>query len=97
MPRATAETSDDEGETVLKKKGFEILIASPHDYERLVAEIYCDGKFVALLSQEGSSGRFDLETPGPNLKEDQITRKVDLMGFKTALDLACKKLKGETK
>ena len=80
---------------MLTDRGFEIQIASLPEYEKLVAEVYYDGKFFALLSNEGTSEQFVLETPGPNLKEDQIIRKVDLLGLKLALDLACKKLKGE--
>ena len=80
---------------MLKGKGFETMIASPSDYDELVAEIYYDGLFVALVSQERGKGLFDLETPGPNLIEKEITRKVDAEGFKKAVEEACQRLKGE--
>lgn len=80
---------------MLSGKGFEIIIASPPDYENLVAEIYYDGKFVVMVTHENAVDQFDFETPSSNLKEEEIIRKVSLDGLKNALDLACRKLKGE--
>jgi len=80
---------------MLKKKGFETIVASPPDYDRLVAEIYCDGLFVALVSQERGDGLFDVETPGPNLAETRIIRKVDAVGFGEAVEEACQRLQGK--
>ena len=76
-------------------KGFEIIVASLPDYQRLVAEIYYDGKFVLLISNEKSIENFDVETPGSEMKEGALTHKVDLDGLKIAMDIACQKLKGE--
>ena len=36
----------------MKNSGIEILLSSDCDYEKLVAEIYYDGKFIALLNQD---------------------------------------------
>ena len=69
---------------VLKKSGFETLIASPPDYENLVAEIYFDGKFVALISQEKGLGCFHLEFPAVQPVEALVTRDVELRGFQDA-------------
>lgn len=80
---------------MLTGKGFETLIASPPEYEELVAEIYFDGRFVALVSQERSVGVFDIETPGLNLIEKEVIRKVDLNSFSQAVEEACKRLRGE--
>ncbi len=80
---------------MLKRIGFETMIASPPDYDELVAEIYYDGLFVALVSQERGKGIFDIETPGPNLLEREVTQKVDAEGFKKAVEEACQRLKGE--
>jgi len=80
---------------MLKGTGFETLIASPPDYDELVAEIYFDGLFVALVSQERGKGLFDIETPGQNLLEKEVARKVDAAGFKKAVEEACQRLKGE--
>jgi hypothetical protein len=55
---------------MLKNQGFEIMIASPPDRDGLVAGIYCDGLFVAVISQERGAGIFDLEMPGSNLVEN---------------------------
>jgi hypothetical protein len=79
----------------LRKKGFETVIASPPEYERLLAEIYHDGLFVAQISQERSEGVFDLETAGPDVVKDMVTRKVDLRGFLRAVEEACRRLRGE--
>jgi hypothetical protein len=80
---------------MLERKGFETLIASPPDYDELVAEIYYDGLFVALVSQEHGKGLFDIETPGPNLVEREVARKVNLDGFRKAVEEACRRLRGE--
>jgi hypothetical protein len=80
---------------MLKKKGFEILIASPPDHNGLVAEIYCDGRFVALVSQERGTGMFDLETPGPDLVENQVMRCFDWVGFQNIVGDACQRLGNE--
>lgn len=85
-----------EEKQMLEGKGFETVIASPPDHDELVAEIYCDGRFVALVSRERGSGLFDLETPGPNLLEKEVIRKVDADGFRKAMEEACRRLKGGT-
>lgn len=82
---------------MIEEKGFETMIASFPDYEKLVAEIYYDGLFVALVSQERGTGLFDIETPGPNLIEKEVIRKVDAGGFKKAVEEACQRLKAEKK
>jgi hypothetical protein len=80
---------------MLKRKGFELMIASPPDHDSLVAEIYYDGLFVALISQERGNGVFEIETPGPNLVEKEVIRKVEVEGFQKIVELACKRLRGE--
>ena len=35
--------------------GFEVMIADDPDYEKLIAEIYFQGEFLAILSQERGS------------------------------------------
>jgi len=75
--------------------GFEVLLASPPDYKSLVAEIYFEGKFVALVNQERGPGLFDVETPGVELVKSKISRKVDLRGFITAIESACDRLRGK--
>ena len=80
---------------MLKGRGFETMIASPSDYDELVAEIYYDGLFVALVSQERGKGLFDIETPGPNMIEKEIMRKVDADGFEKAVEEARQRLRGE--
>ena len=76
-------------------KGFETVIASPPDYDKLVAEIYYNGLFVALVSQERAEGQFDIETPGADLIEEELIRKVDADGFTKAVEIACQRLRGE--
>ena len=69
-----------------------IDICSDTDYEKLVAEIYCDNKFVALISQE--SEQLMLEFPSSASVENQTTRAVDLKWFEKALAEAKQKLVG---
>ena len=80
-----------------KNKGFEVMLASPPEYEELTAEIYLDGKFIALVNRERGLDELEIETPGNDLDENQITRKVDLSGFLEAIEVASKRLRGEIK
>jgi len=81
----------------LTGKGFEVILASGPDHERLTAEIFFDDKFVALVSQEQKLGEFNLELPSLGLDESLIQRKVELTGFQEAITLARKRLTGETR
>jgi hypothetical protein len=80
-----------------KNQGFEVILASPPEYEALTAEIFFDGKFVALVSQERGLDQLQFEIPGTGLDEDKIARKVDLKGFLQTVEIACKRLRGEIK
>ncbi len=46
---------------------IKIIIASDIDYENLIAEIYCNDKFIALLQQEDSKDVIKVEF-SPNIK-----------------------------
>lgn len=72
---------------------FAVMIASPPDHDELVAEIYYGGRFVALINQERGPGLFELETPRSAFAEKDILRKVDLEGFKNAVETACNRLR----
>jgi hypothetical protein len=74
---------------------FSVVLSSDSNYDALIAEIYLDGKLVAIVSQERGPGLFEIETPSPSRCEKEICRKADLSGFKNAVELACKRLKGE--
>jgi hypothetical protein len=78
---------------MMSESGFSVLLASSPEYERLTAEIFLDGKFVALLTQEKAAGVFELETPGLNLREDLIARRVDLDEFLKCVEVARERLK----
>lgn len=76
------------------QKEFSIVLSSDLSYEKLVAEIYFNGKFVALVSQEQGIDHpmieFACETDDRNLVE----RKVPFDGFVEVLDAAVYRLKG---
>ena len=80
---------------MIKGKEFATILASPPEYDQLVAEIYWDGLFVALISQELAPGVFQIEMPGPDLQEAQIRRSVELNGFLRAVEDACRRLREE--
>lgn len=71
---------------------FGAAASGPADYNRLVAEIYFDGRFVALVSQERGAGVFDIETPGTGLDENEIERRVDLAKFVEVTEEVCRRL-----
>lgn len=73
-------------------KSFKIVVCSDLDYEQLIAEIYYEEKFVALVSQEEGPSSLKLEFPGQNQNEEAIIRRVDLKGFQEALEAAKNKL-----
>ncbi|HEY1602108.1 MAG TPA: hypothetical protein VGG64_21075 [Pirellulales bacterium] len=69
---------------------FEILLASPPEYDDLVAEIHRAGKFIAQVAM--IDGVIVLETPGIDLNESTILRRVELDGFLAAIEKARKRL-----
>lgn len=73
---------------MLKNQGFEMLISSDSDYECLVCEIYYDGEYFGLISQESVMGIFSYE-PAQSSK----VKSVDLIGFRDILEQACEQLK----
>lgn len=72
-----------------------IQICSDIDYENLIAEIYVDDRYVALVSREDRAGPFLVEFPGPDQNEAVIARKVDFQTLVAALDDARAKLGAE--
>ena len=43
------------------KEGFDFIYADDSEYEDLIAEIYFDGEFVALVSQEAGFNLLDIQ------------------------------------
>jgi len=74
----------------MKNVGIEILLCSDCDYEKLVAEIYYDGKFIALLNQDEGIDKIRIEFPGAVVLEEMVLRKMDLAVFEEGLALAKK-------
>lgn len=73
--------------------GIEILLSSDCDYKKLTAEIFYDGKFIALLNQDDGIDNLKIEFPGLGMDEAMILRKIDLSVLEQALDLAKKIIK----
>ncbi|CAI0787191.1 hypothetical protein [Serratia quinivorans] len=48
------------------KHQLKIIVASDVDYEKLIAEIYCDEEFIALLQQEDGDNNIKVEF-SPNI------------------------------
>lgn len=74
----------------MNNQTIEIVIADDATHENVFAEIYIDGKFVCLLSNEGCA--LKLEFPGPDLVEEAICRSVDIETFQGAVLLAKERL-----
>jgi hypothetical protein len=53
---------------------FEILISSNPNYEKLVAEIYLQGKFIALLNQDEGPEKIKIEFPSNDVDESLVLR-----------------------
>jgi hypothetical protein len=71
---------------------YEVIIADDSDHEMVFAEVYCDNRFLAIVSQEDGTDHLKVELPGPNLDESQVVRQVFLADFVVMLDEAAKKL-----
>ncbi|MDX6039418.1 hypothetical protein [Scandinavium lactucae] len=67
------------------KYQLKIVVASDVDYENLIAEIYCDGEFIALLQQEDGEGNIKVEF-------SSNARAIDFDWFQYALSEARKTL-----
>ena len=66
----------------------EILISSDSNYDNLVAEIYIDGKYIALVSYD-EDHNFFVETPTMNRSNEEIiTHKVEYNTFIELLEEA---------
>ena len=63
------------------ERDLEFVLASPSDHERLVAETYYKDLYVATVSEERGAGLFEVETPGTDLVESLVIRKLDLDKF----------------
>lgn len=70
-------------------KPYYITVCSLPEYNRLVAEIYLDGRFIGLLSQEAGPDKTMLELSAP---DDGEARKVELVTFENALSEAKRRL-----
>ncbi len=69
-------------------ESFSLMIASDDEHDRVFAEIYCSGLFVALISQEQGPESAMIELPDPGFAETHIIRKVSLQGFQEAIEKA---------
>jgi hypothetical protein len=56
-------------------QGFDFTFADDSEHEKVFIEIYCNEKFVALISQEHGLDDLEIEFPGTNLVESLITRE----------------------
>ena len=65
---------------------FKTMIASDPSYDEVVIEIYCDDKFVCLISQD--KGPDHLELVFPEQASSYITRSVGLDWFLNAVQMA---------
>lgn len=75
-----------------QSNAIKITVCSDIDFEHLIAEIYVDDRFVALISQEEGKDRPKIEFPGPEMNEDAICRKIGLAQFLVAVEQARNRL-----
>jgi len=77
----------------MSDSGIEILLSSDGDYEELTAEIFYNGKFIALLNQDEGVNNLKIEFPGTDVEENMVLRKIDLATFEKGLELAIQKIR----
>jgi len=73
-------------------KHFDFIIADDSKHEQVFIEIYHDGKYIALISQENGIDNLLIEFPGNDLNESEIIRTMPLNEFLNLIDQAVKKL-----
>jgi len=74
---------------------YNVIIASDPEHEKVFAEIQCDNKFLALISQEEGEDRLLVELPGLGLDEYCVVRQARLTDFIDVLNQAADKLVGK--
>ena len=77
-----------------RRVGFETIIASPHEYEELVAEMYLDGKFIGQITKEKGEDQMEIEFGDDEALPGSICRKADLDGFLECVQAARDRLTG---
>ena len=77
-----------------RRVGFETIIASPYEYEELVAEMYLDGKFIGQITKEKGEDQMEIEFGDSQADTDAICRKVNLDGFLECVQTARDRLAG---
>jgi hypothetical protein len=75
---------------------YSVIIADDAEHERVYAEIQCNNKFLAIVSQEEGEDRLLVELPGLGLDEDYVVRQVRLTDFIDVLNQAAMKLLGKS-
>ena len=73
---------------------FSTIIASDEEHEQVFAEIYCHGKFVALVSQEEGGDQLRIEFPAAGFDETMIARTAYVEDFQKGLAEAIERLIG---
>ncbi len=79
----------------MKNSNIEVLLSSDSSYEELTAEIFLDGKFIALLNQDDGVDNLIIEFPDKNVVEDMVLRKINLDDFERCLELAKQRIRGK--
>lgn len=68
-------------------KAYKIQVSSDADYNNLISEVYIDGEFVALISQEDGPESLKIELSSPAIDVDSSSAKIfDLKTFLEALE-----------
>lgn len=77
----------------MNNQGLEVVLSSDGQYEQLTAEIFCDGKFVALISQDDGPEALKIEFPANDVDENSVLRKIDLATFEQGIERAKTRIK----
>ena len=77
----------------MNESGIEILLSSDGNYVKLTAEIFYNGKFIALLNQDEGVDNLKIEFPSVDVEEDLVLREIDLATFERGLELAKQKIR----
>lgn len=78
-----------------RPKGFETVIASPHYYEELVAEMYFRGVYIGRINKEKGDTRLEIEFDDPPPGQSATCERADLDGFLECVEIARQRLLGK--
>ncbi|AFY69774.1 hypothetical protein Pse7367_1484 [Thalassoporum mexicanum PCC 7367] len=79
----------------MAKQAYDYVICDYPIFEQRVVEVYIEGEYVALISQEEGPDKLKIELPRNVISDDHTCVQFDLNAFQTRIEQARKMLIGD--